>query len=60
MQKKLALNEAVVQEIKEEKEICRSKALQSFKDLEKLLNGSNEQDSEEREAAEALKTVAQV
>ena len=60
MENILAINEAAVEEIKEEKDRCRASAMKSLEDLQKLLNGSNDNHSEEKIATAVLESAAQV
>ena len=60
MESILALNEAAVEEIKEERKKCRALAMKSLEDLQKLLNGSDDKHSEEKTATAVLESVAQV
>ncbi len=58
MKNTLKLHEAEVEEVKEEKQRCKSATLENLANLYKLLNGSVKENSEEEAAA--VETVAQV
>lgn len=57
MQDILKLQEAEVQELKDEQKKCRSATMKTLTDFHKLLNGNTVENSEE--GAAAIETVAQ-
>ncbi len=58
MKNTLDLHEAEVEEVKEEKQRCKTATLKNLANLYRLLNGRDQENSEEEAAA--IETVAQV